>query len=471
MKNNKLKLPTASIIVMLMMVSGIAAASITTDTPTPISTPVVNMDDTIKTLTDYFNGNITKQEAMDRVSIVIPPEPVPTATPSVYVPMPVPSPRIIEDTTKLEISPQYGNFRLQLGENKNITVRVRNKDNKTIVIKPMLVTQPYSTYIIEKEWINITPETVEMPSGESQIFSINISVPKNVPTGYYNGQIAFTDEVIQYPTPITYRPYPEPYPNYIHYFSLSIDVWTLPIIQIMPQYISDQLEAGKEYDYEIQLKNIGDETVAINPIIGEDASYYGPYGTPPALTSDMITIIAPQNIPANTTETLKIHISVPADSKGYYNGWIDLGIDDPSIREREGRINFNFDIWKQPTEPFTKNFSLIEDASVTIEITGSNYFSYPYPMGPGQIQEKIVTKKPSFGISLEGNTGSVELNSTKRISKGGVSISKSMDNKGIYQENDMQYIETYKVYISAGEWRLKILPTNTQNFQYSITIE
>jgi len=45
-----------------------------------------------------------------------------------------------------------------------------------------------------------------------------------------------------------------------------------------------------------------------------------------------------------------------------------------------------------------------------------------------------------------------------------------IDSTGIYQETGVQYMETYKIDGSVGEWKLKILPRNTQGFEYSITI-
>jgi len=425
-----------------------------------VSAPVAatNMSDAIQAVADYFSGAITKDEAMGIVSIIALPMPVPT-----------PPMRDMENITKIDISPGYGNSRLQPGESKSMKVAVRNKDNRAVAVRPRLVIPPYSEYMMETEWITITPESVEIPAGGSQRFTINISVPKNASTGYYNGQVVFTDEVI----PVSY---PEPVPNYIHYFSLSIDVWALPKIQITPSYINDQIEAGKEYDYEVNLKNTGDEAIAINPIIGSDVYYGGPYGTSTALTDDAITITAPQNVPANTTEVVRIHVSVPPEARGYYSGWIDLGIDDPAVRQGEGRVNLNINIWTAPTVPFVKNFSLREAASITIDVTGSSYQTYPYPVpypAPVSVQG-VMTREPSFEVSLEGVGGNVELNLTKKVIKGSVSIGSGSilpgNNEVTYQDMNSQYIETYKANVSAGNWSLKVLPRNTQTFDYTITV-
>ena len=154
--------------------------------------------------------------------------------------------------TKIVISPRYGNLRLQVGENREITVTVRNKETKAVSVRPMTVIAPYGEYVMDKDWITVTPESAEIPAGESQKFTIKVQVPEDATRGYYNAQIVFTDEVM--PTP-----YPSPYPSYIHAFQLSVDVWAPPRIQIMTPYINDQVEAGKEYDYEIKLKNTANE--------------------------------------------------------------------------------------------------------------------------------------------------------------------------------------------------------------------
>ncbi|VVB86258.1 Uncharacterised protein [uncultured archaeon] len=373
--------------------------------------------------------------------------------------------------TKLEILPRYGNFRLQPGESKEMTITIKNKEKKVVSLKPNIVIPPFSEYIMDKEWITVTPASADIPSEGSQKFTLKASVPKDASAGFYNAQVAFTDEEIP-------SPYPQPVPNYVHSFSLSMDVWTPPIIQITTPYISDQLEAGKEYDYEIKLKNTGDKEVAIAPKISQENYMYGPYGTAgSAFPDSAITITAPKSVPAGTTESVKIHVKVPADSKGMYNGMIDLGIEDPSIQRfgGSGGVNLNFNVWKQPTEPFVKSFTLKQPSPVTIEVS-SSYFGDLYKlamlasgMGTGN------AKEPSFEIYLEGGTGKAELKLEKTVIKGGVSMGGQIppwevDSTGIYQDIGTQHIETYTANIPAGEWKLKVLPRDTDKFEYTITI-
>lgn len=367
--------------------------------------------------------------------------------------------------TKIEISPQYGNFRLQPGESKEMTVTVRNKENKTVSVKPFTVLAPYGSYTAYPEWVTIAPETAKIPAGGSQKFTVKVTVPADASIGGSGLQIAFTNETMP-------APYPMPYPNYIHVFQLSLDIWTMPKIQIMNQYINDMLEAGKEYDYEVKLKNTGKEAIKIDPKMSSDNAFYGgPYGPmTAAFTDDAITITSPSSVPAGATETVKIHVKVPIDSKGQYNGGINLNIDDPSIRDYEGRVQLYFNVWTQPTEPFVKNFNMKEAAPLTIEISSS--FGYGYPYGMPNANNK---KEPSFETTIEGPSGKVDSIVTKTMIKGGVNLGGQLppwelDSKGIYQENGVQLVETYKVSGTKGAWKLKVLPKNTESFEYSITI-
>jgi len=366
--------------------------------------------------------------------------------------------------TKLEISPSYGNIRLQPGESKEINVTIKNKDNKTVSVRPNIVTMP-GEYILDSAWITVTPESAEIPVGGSMKFTINASVPDDATVGYYSAEIAFTDE--EMPTP-----YPQPVPYYIHALQLSVEVWSSPKVQILTPYINDQLEAGKEYNFEIKLKNTGDTAVGIDPKIGSDAYYYsGPYGMmSPVSMEDGMTITAPASIQAGSTGIVKIHVRVPSDATGSYNGYIDLGIDDPSVREWEGRVSLYFSIWNQPTEPFIRSFNLTKAAPITIEIS-SSYYTSSYGNGQG-----ATSREPSFEITLEDPRGVItRLNLTKRLIKGSVYLGGDImppgtNSESMYQENGVQYIETYKANGQPGTWKLRVLPGNTQGFEYGITI-
>lgn len=224
---------------------------------------------------------------------------------------------------------------------------------------------------------------------------------------------------------------------------------------------------------------MGDTAKSISPKMGSDVYYGGSFNQmSAAFTDDAITITAPQNIPAGTTAAVKIHVKVPADAKGRYTGEIDMGIDDSSLSRygwSDGRMQLNFNIWKQPNEPFVKSFTLEKEAPITIEIS-SNYFGdiYRLAMLAGG-QGTRNTKEPSFETSLKGSSGTVELNLTKTVIKGSVSLGGEMppweiESSGIYQQMGTQYLEIYTVNGHAGEWELSVLPANTETFEYTITI-
>ena len=269
---------------------------------------------------------------------------------------------------KLEIIPQYSNIRLQPGENKEIIVTVRNMGERSASINTNVgVISGY----IDIGWINVNPTKTEIPVGESAKFAINVSAPKDASIGSSNVQITFDNGSLP-------SPYAEPpLPMYINAFQLSVDIWTPPKLQIMVPYINGQFESGSAYDYEIKVKNIGDKEIRIDPRLGSDM--YGPYPVP-ILTDKSITIKAPKSILAGETGTIKIHIDIPKDARGYYNNYIDLGADDPSIREGDARISLSFNIWKQPKEPFIKKFYLDKRSDITVELT-SNYYNFPMPLG------------------------------------------------------------------------------------------
>ncbi|NOR48391.1 MAG: hypothetical protein GQ533_10175 [Methanosarcinaceae archaeon] len=374
-----------------------------------------------------------------------------------------------EEFTKLEISPRYGHLQLQPGTSKELTVTIKNKEEETITVSPHVVVYPYREYLFDEEWISISPESKEISAGGSQKFKITTTVPEDASIGGYSVSIAFTDETV--PT-ITQQPFPD----YIHSFHLSIEVWTPPKVQIQKPYISDQLEAGKEYDYNIKLKNIGEEAIAINPVISQDNQFFGgPFGLmEPAFTDESITITAPKEIPAGGSVEINIHVNVPADAKGNYHSAIDLGIDDSSIREWEGMVQLDFSIWKQPTEPFIKKFSTSEDGPITIEISSNLFGGFPYFASSVTNNER----KASFAVTLTGpDNEEVQLKKARTIMKGSVSLGgMSMygppwesDSEGIYDEMGIQVIEKYTANAQAGELELGILPQNTQNFEYTIT--
>ena len=176
-------------------------------------------------------------------------------------------------------------------------------------------------------------------------------MPAGTLRGMYSSMITFTDEA--YPSA-----YPQPFPSYIHTLGLNINVASSPVIQISTPYISDQLESGSEDPYTVDVKNKGSAPLALNARIGDDSyPVYGRYGPQePPLNAQSFTINAPSSIPPGWNGTVTLKVNVPKNASGYYNGNVDLGIDDPAIRLEESRIQLNFLIWQQPEGGFSKKF-------------------------------------------------------------------------------------------------------------------
>ncbi|MEA3294529.1 MAG: hypothetical protein U9P81_06110 [Euryarchaeota archaeon] len=363
--------------------------------------------------------------------------------------------------TKLQISPSYSDMELQPGESDNITVKVINKDNITVLVDPIIVEDPYSEYFFDEEWIDITPSSTELEPEAEIEFTIRVEIPDDVECGYYNVQIAFTDDVV-----------PTSYEEYINSMHLYIDVWKPPVIQMHPSHIYDHVESGKDYDYEVNLKNTGDVDIEIEPEFVSDR-WYGYYGMMmPAFTDDAIIIDAPSVVPANGTATVNIHLIVPENAKGWYEGGIDMNFDD-SPDEWERIIDLSFKVWAQPTDPFIKSFTSKTDAPITIEISSDRH---QYNMCGGGSN---TNEEPSFDVTLKGPSGDyVELNLTMTGYYGSVSLGGTgctapweMDSSGIYEEYSTSYVERYSTNGTIGEWELGILSHYVEEFEYTIDIE
>lgn len=395
--------------------------------------------------------------------------------------LPVPTPTAGSDPagnfTKLEIIPSYMHFSLKPGETNEQTVTVRNRDSKPATIQPAVKSQPYGgPYMLDNSWVTITPGRAEIPAGGSAKFTVRASVPSDALRGSYNSMVAFTDE--SYPSP-----YPTPFPNYIHVMSLAIDVTSPPAIQISMPYISDQMESGKVYPYEVTLKNTGNNPIQLNAKIGSDNyPMSGPSGIQePALTESAFTLNAPSTLQSGATGILNIVVRVPPDASGFYNGYVDLGIDDPSIREGEGRIQLNFMVWKQPQEPFVKTFSLTGKEPITIELTSGipgfmPMTSSPLTLSGAPTDIPIPAKEPSFETTLTGPDGNVALTQTQKVIKGTVMLNSDPSTGKLpttngYQVTGEQYIYTYSAPGKSGQWKLAVMPRNTQGFDYKIYLD
>ena len=376
------------------------------------------------------------------------------------------SPDITEmNFSKLQISPRHYGMDLMPGESDEITVTVKNPNNETVSVVPTVKDQPYSDYILDEAWVTITPVSAELEPDTEEEFTIEIEIPDDADRGHYGVQIAFTDDVMQ-------TPYPMPYPNYINAFDLNVEVWKPPVIQIQPSYMHDRVESGREYDYQIHLKNTGEEDIKIDPELKRER-WHRYEMMMPAFEDDAITIDAPSVVPAGGTATVDVHLSVPAGAKGGYEGGLDLNIDDPSIDEWDGMVHLSFEVWTQPTEPFVKTFTAEIAAPITIGITSNQYRYDMCGGGSGEDDEE-----PSFDVTLKGPSGDeVTLNRTMAIYHGSVNLGGSkcappweIASSGMYNVGHTSYVERYTADGAIGDWELNILPHYAEQFGYTITI-
>jgi hypothetical protein len=377
--------------------------------------------------------------------------------------------------TILRINPDWYDMELMPGEDDEVTVTVRNPNNETVSVNPIVAEDPYSEYIFDEDWITITPASAELgPDGGEEEFRIAVAIPDDADLGHYNVEIAFTDDAKPYPFP-EQQQYP---PSYINTLNLNVEVWKPPVVRILPSRIRDRVESGKWYDYAVTLENTGDEDIAIDPEM-VDVERYGQYDVVPAFGDDAITIDAPASVPANGTTTVKIHLEVPAGAKGRYNGEINLGIDDPSMGrwdEGGGTVRLRFEVWEQPTEPFIKAFVTETASPITILVESSQNSKW---FGTCRIDcEDGGDYEPYFDLTLEGPNGTATLAPTMITYHGSVSLSGGskyappgeMVIDEVYHEDYTDYTEEYTADGAIGNWELGILPHYIEDFEYMIGI-
>lgn len=362
---------------------------------------------------------------------------------------------------KLDIEPRYYNLWIQAGDNKSLNVILKNLNEEAINASSKVIIPPFAENYIEENWISISPSEKEIKPGEEESFEIEVNIPEDADSGYYEVEIAFTEDVIEYDGS---------YPEYINSMSLSIEVWTPPKIMIFPSYIGDMVEAGKEYDYKIMLKNIADYNITIEPEVWEGEMMYE-YPPGQAFGIDAITINAPSEVKAGEIATVNVHLEVPEGARGHYCGNIKMNIDDPSIEEFNGMIYLDFNVWSQPTEPYLKTFEVQTESPVTIEVRSQQYDYYQW-YDPDRERDD-----PSFELTLKGPEGSVTPILTGTEYSGVVDMGSDylppweVNYSGLYHESMKTYIETYSLPEGAtpGTWEMGVLPFNAEMFEYRIT--
>lgn len=395
----------------------------------------------------------------------------------IYPPRDIPTPTIepgakppeeptYANYTRLLISPQYNKFRMEPGDKEEFTVTVKNTENKSVPTQVHVVTPPYAENEPGKDWIRVEPKSAEIAAGDMQEYNVTVDIPPDADIGYYQAQIVFTNDTMWS------IPYPEKFPKYVNACELSIDVWTQPKVYFWPRYISDRVKAGQSYKYEIQLENIGDKAIAIKPEVEEGLPYEIPViPLPPyeyrggRIPAEWLTIEAPAEVEANSTATVTVTMNVPEEALGqYYEGTINLNIDDPSIEEWDQKVWMNIEVWKQPTTPYSDEFTVEQGDNFSVVVRAQEYAYDSYSRAEEDFC--VVLLNP------DGNKTTIE--ASKRVKKREVSVGmKNGDawNEGTYHVVSMEDSKTCVVTnATGGTWTLQILPLNVRDFSYTIEI-
>jgi len=387
------------------------------------------------------------------------------------------------NVSKLLIVPRNYRISMMPGDSEEITVTVKNIDNRTISPDPEIIVPPHSEYVFDEDWILMGPIIAELEPNSEEEFSFTVKIPADAECGHYNVQVAFTDDVEQ-------TPYPTPRPCYSNTFSLRVIVRKSPGIRVLPSHIYDRVEPGRGYDYQIYIENVGGEDVGIDPEIRADEWYCVLDRTAPTFEDAEITIDAPSVVPAGGNATVNLHLSVPAGAKGMYQGKLDLNIDDPAIAPKwygETSVHLGFEVWAQPTEPFVKAFTTETGSRIAIELV-TNWWGRYGTCRSGSSHDE----DPFFDVALAGPNGDAAPNITGIVIRGSVNI--CPDNLGgsgripmpppppcvlwetgggnVYNEGRGEYREHYIAATgnSIGDWELEILPHYVEEFEYTIKI-
>src|SRR5665647_826829 len=357
-----------------------------------------------------------------------------------------------ENTAVNSVSPSGYGTGLTAGSGTRLTVSFTNGGNETLNLTPKVVVTPNSQNQINESWITISPTNATVAPGSVQNFVVEINVPRGTESGDYQTTIAFTDDLVSNTT------------QYVNSTQLDVTVQPQPKIELQTSYISDNVEAGKEYEYQMKIKNVAAEDITIDPKLS-NYNYYPGYAQ--AFGNDAIEIFAPSNIKAGEVANITMRIHVPENVTGFYNGYIDMNINGKINDGSSPQISLSFNVWQLSVVPYVKTFNTTTNASITIEVSTSKYDS---AMG---LRISPIQEKPSFELGLTYNSNPVNMTRVKSIESASPSVGSSfpiwaIENGNIYQNSFDNYVETYTISGAIGNWKLDILPKNTNNFGYSL---
>jgi hypothetical protein len=358
-----------------------------------------------------------------------------------------------ENTAVNSVSPSGYGTSLTAGSGTQLTVSFTNGGNETLNLTPKVVATPNSQNQINDSWITISPINATVAPGSVQNFVVEINVPRCTESGDYQATIAFTDDLVPNTT------------QYVNSTQLDVTVQPQPKIELQASSISDNVEAGKEYEYQMKIKNVAAEDITIDPKLSNYNSYPG-YAQ--AFGNDAIEIFAPSTIKAGEVANLTMWVHVLENATGSYNGYIDMNVDGKINDGSNPQIGLSFSVWQQPAVPYVKTFNTTKNTPITIEVST---YKYDSTMG---LRTSPIQENPMFELGLTCNSSPVNMTLVKSIESASPSIGNfypiwAIENGNVYQNSGESYVETYTVPGAIGVWELTILPKNTNNFGYSIT--
>lgn len=363
------------------------------------------------------------------------------------------------DYTVHSVNPTYNSVYLEPGSSETFNVSFKNEGNKKLNVAPKVMAVPGSFYPLDKNWITISPANVTVGPGIEQNFVVEVNVPVGADSGEYQAQIVFTDDV-----------YPGEYdtPQYVNVMNLGISVPVLPKLEFQTSYIFDTVEPGKEYVYEIKIKNVAGKDVTIDPKVMRNDIYANPY-TEPAFSGDLVEISAPSVIKAGEIEKMTICVPVPENVSGTYEGLIEMNVDGKGNDGSVPQLGLSLSINKPLSVPYVKTFNTETADSIKIKVSTDIYD----PNSAVRISPK--EKEPAFEMNLKCNSNPVNLTLVETTQGGSIYAQGfnfpvwSMEDGSIYDSSSKQYAETYEVSGAIGAWELSILPKNTNGFTYSVS--
>jgi hypothetical protein len=368
------------------------------------------------------------------------------------------------------ITPTYNYVCVMPGDSETFNVSFRNEGSETLNVAPKIMDVPYSFYILDKSWITISPANVTVEPGVEQDFEVKVNVPEDAESGEYQAQIVFTDDVYSYDcSNPEYLP-ENTAPQYVNVMSFGISVPVRPKLELQTSYISDTLEPGKEYVYEMKIKNVAGKDVTIDPEITKYDGFCGVPYSESAFNDDIIKISAPSVIKAGEIANMTIRVPVPEDARGTYSCLIEMNADGNENDGSVPQISMDFTVIKQPSAPYVKTFTTTTSDPITITVSTD-----AYSFGPS-VRVSPKEEEPSLEVNLKCNSNSVSMTPVETTQSGSVYSQWynfpvwSIEDDSDYESSSTQHIETYKVSGAIGTWELTILPKNASSFSYTITI-